>query len=472
MKFKRLIAAIAAAALLSGCAADHTAENDRNRGTENSSKTENASNYSEDAAQSIIDSIKDPFDKPGQDKEPEEERILLTDEELKNISLFYPLLMLQSESLSFDVPEFDLTSSIKKTEELDIALKMLRFIVADDDADSSELIEDVLTNINIYSFSPETMEKTIRKYFLPSFEIKDVDYTKSEYWNRSNNTFELMGFVRAGGDGIERYHIESGYKKGDCYYLTFVSIADYAYKNQIYDGFDLKLSQISDEYFDFPRGQLKVKKFTAADRYLPLAYNSLDDRPDYMKKASDFFKENNLSSLETVKTFNSIDFPDDREFFAGVMNGVSGKRMYFGCFHYIYVNTGTSEINLETYGTRGKNDKMTFEYSNSGIMAMHGFSNVTSKNITDHFSSETYTYKFSSKTQYNGNGVEDSTISESCALNNSEISKDRFDSAPVISYFSDDRTNNCVKDPVLQIEHTPDEMTLNDYYELCKALFE
>lgn len=437
---------------------------------------------------------------------PQQEKIPLTEDELDQIYISY-------HTINFFKPyeqaseEFDFTESISDVKMLDyifdkLSAMMLKGYVDFNEEDYESGFEpDNDYVFGVFHFTCEKAEKLIQKHFLPNFMINSVDYTKSEYWDQEEKQFNLFAqFDRFTGDpGKEYYYYkESGYKIGDYYYINLVPLADYPNIEKALEfgcgrRDKIKMAGITSEFFDIPRVCLKVKKFSikdiigetgGADMCVGLSLN--DDRPDWVEMAEKFYKDNDLGNNYMIgrnsNNTNSYCPPT-----AGVISTPFGKRMYL----YNEEHSGSSSIydtyNLSTFGTRGQNDELNFSLDCANVCG--GFSPwVNTNNITiscnDVFSDKKYVYNWTKGDKiYYGNGgtieKEEEVFEETWKLNDKEISERKFNSADVVSYFYEiydedeyGQSNISLARDLLYSCDIEKGLSLADYYEICRILFE
>ncbi len=504
MKKLCIAAILAAAMLLTACGKDSENISGTSSTTQSTDLSAPASNSStaESSTSSLTESSSDTSSVAEPVEEPQQpEKIPLTDEELDEI-------FIGSVTMQFFKPyekankEFDLTVSIDNVEMLDYILTKFAGIV---EADDYELISDPEwpEDIEYYFFKPETLEKAIQKHLLPTFKIGSVDYTKSKYWDPENNWFKpwriIDGFM--GARGSEYFYLnESGYKAGDYYYVSLVPLADYPNaENAFVDGLSLKypeMSYISSDYFDIPRVRLKLKKFIINnafgepwETYMCVSFAPVDERPDWLKFAAKFFKDNDLENVEMIGQPPTMD-----EFYntpavrtAGVLDTPFGKRMYLYEKNY---REGMTKFDyahdITTFGTRGQNDKVIFSVSTYANTGTDGVPNVMASNVhtstftcDDLFSGNKYVRELrdGERTTCDDNLENVSTElihNEKWTMNDKEISETEFTSAEPVSYFLKNFKGDGTYEPytfyTLYSCKVKDCITLADYYEMCRVL--
>ncbi len=511
LKLKRSCLAIAAAVLmtmLAGCGNNTEGISGTSSTTQSTDLSAPASNSStaESSTSSLTESSSDTSSVAEPVEEPQPEKIPLTDEELDEI-------FIGSVTMQFFKPyekankEFDLTVSIDNVEMLDYILTKLIGIVENGEFDDYERISDPewLMDTEYYYFKLETAEKLIQKYFLPTFMISSIDYTKSEFWDPENNWFKpwriIDGFM--GARGLEYYYLnESGYKAGDYYYVSLVPLADYPNAEMAFgDGLSLKypeMSYISSDYFDIPRVRLKLKKFIrysslgdTMETYVCVGFAPVDERPDWLKFAAKLFKDNDLENASMIGQP-----PIEDEFYnmpavrtAGVINTPFGKRMYVYEKNY---REGMLEFHFEhtitTFGTRGQNDKVIFSVSTYANTGTDGVPNVMASNVhtstftcDDLFSGNKYVRELrdGERTTCDDNLENVSTElihNEKWTMNDKEISETEFTSAEPVSYFLKNFKGDGTYEPytfyTLYSCKVKDCITLADYYEMCRVITE
>lgn len=421
----------------------------------------------------------------------QQEKIPLTDEEESKLG-FGPTTINFFAGYAKANQKYDLTNSIDTIDKLNFILSKLTVVAKKEEADDSEFFEGDFRDWTVYYYKPETVEKLIRKYFLPSFKIESIDYTKSAYWNPENGRFEVEeDFDAFEGISKEYYYIhEDAYKAGDYYYLYAVPLADYPNAEQVY--IDRRLSNFSSDYFDIPRVKLKFKKFYLGEYYGEQVYNyvcvgcePVDKRPDWLECAAKLFKDNDLANVEMIGKApvqdSGLDMTLKRT--AGVINTPFGKRLYL---YEKKVHMGNLQFaykhDITTFGTRGKDDRIVYSmdvFTSQGGN-LNAFSNISDETLTcnDVFSNEKYTHflQEGEETTYeNGKTVNIKDIhKESWKLNDEDISENKFNSAEVVSYFL-----NTFKGYGLSEQYEFDSLyscevengiTLAVYYEMCHIM--
>ncbi len=445
-----------------------------------------------DISDSTSSSVKPPFvwEQPQQ-----QEKIPLTYDELADILVdFNTTGFFQSYKEANQ--KYDLTVSIDTIDKFDFILKKLTAVAEDDEADHCE--HSHMTAWASYVYKPETAEKLIRKYFLPTFKISSIDYRSSMYWNSEYEHFDTENDYDI---YYSRCLNESGYKVGDYYYINTVTLDNYPNAEKMYyvgDSLnDLNMSYITSDFFDIPRVQLKFKKFNKFNKYnamgepmeiyVCVGYSPVDEIPDWLECAAKLYKDNDLANVEMIGKApvqdSGLDMTLKRT--AGVINTPFGKRLYLyginqnqGGFGYDYTHT------ITTLGTRGQNDKIEYSVHNYSKLGSGGYYNnfIDLKYnylvCNDVFSNEKYTYYLeegTATTYENGETVEEKKVhEESWTLNDKDISEKKFNSAEVVSYFLNTfkgygKSEQYEFDSLYSCE-VEDCITLADYYEMCRVM--
>ena len=449
MKFKRIAAAVIAAACalsLAACGEDSENASGKNSLTHNS----DFDTVSSAPESSISDLTGDDSEVSATDEQEQLEKIPLTDDELWSMELLLmgwhsdsPLTKLKQQNQE----EFDIEAKMNDINELDIVLPIM---LRDCDADKETVISGEMGDISHYFYSPETVEKHIKKNYLPKFDINNVDYTKSNYWSEEDKAF--IKYSGAGG-GVENiFSLEYGYRQGDEYYLIGV-YTDGAMVHK-----DTKLSYLQTDYFDFPRKELKIKNDCL------MSYKSIDDRPAWVDTAANLFSVRDWRNAEySSYLYSSI----------GVIDGSLGKRMFIAYEYQIGNVHLITEAACYTYGIRSKNDIISCHGSHQYITVTDHVNqtmyDVTENSITvrDDFKAEIYKYTY----QRSADGE-----TEKYSLNDSEVSKSEFNSAEVVDYFNGivdfDSVTIRIDDGrlVYKSEHDFNDITLGDLYEIARII--
>ncbi len=435
----------------------------------------------------------------------QQEKIPLTYDELAEIDL-RPSAIFYFKEYEKSNQKYDLTASIDTVDKLNYIIKMLPSVAGPDAADDSEYFnpEETMTDLTMYYYNPKTVEKLIRKHFLPTFKISSIDYKSSMYWNSEKGRFETedRGFDGFMGEvGSEFYYLkESGYKSGDYYYVNLVPLANYPNAEKMYyEGNslnNLNMSYITSDFFDIPRVHVKFKQFKEygvlgnpidAYTYECVGFSPVDEIPDWLECAAKLFKGNDLANVEMIGKApvqdSGLDMTLKRT--AGVINTPFGKRLYLyginqnqGGFGYDYTHT------ITTLGTRGQNDKIEYSVHNFSKLSSGGYYNnfidlkFNYLVCNDVFSNEKYTYYLedgTATTYENGETVEEKEVhEESWTLNDKDISEKKFNSAEVVSYFLNTfkgygKSEQYEFDSLYSCE-VEDCITLADYYEMCRVM--
>lgn len=433
--------------------------------TNSSSTTTSISDTSERSTSDLTESISDENETPEQEQL---EKIPLTNEELSQIYLS-PLTASFFKTYAKNGKSFDFTVSIDNIEMLNFIIGRLVQIIEIDEADDYEMIynDEVMDGQEeYYYFSTETVEKLIQKNFLPSFEISSLDYKKSLYWNAEKDCFKVMDFPDSYNGGERECVIESGYTAGDYYYLSVV-IPNNGYFNtpDLY-----RISFLPSEYFEFPRVQLKLKKYSRRieDRYYDVlvlvGFEPVDDRPEWVDAAEILFNTVNWKfTADSSYSFTSM----------GIIDGSIGKRVFIASWSMLGGAHVIQSATCHTYGIRGENDVISCHSNLENYIITdyetHDMYDVTDGSVTieDSFKGETY------KSTYH-KVSNDKT--ETYLLNDSEISKSQFDSAVVVDYFNgivdfDSATIRTDDERlVYKYEHDLDNITLADLYEIARII--
>lgn len=191
MKNKILAAFTACAVIMSfsGCGENMENISDMNSMTQSTnSDTDSSAFESSTSDLTGIDSETSNTDKQEQPK-----KIPMTDEELDKMFIG-PYAINFFKQYEQAGKEFDFTISIDNVELLTHILDRLTGIIEKDDADNYELISDPMWDwdTEYYYFKPETVEKLIQEYFLSSFKISSVDYTKLGCWDSEKKQFKVQ----------------------------------------------------------------------------------------------------------------------------------------------------------------------------------------------------------------------------------------------------------------------------------------
>ena len=376
---------------------------------------------------------------------------------------------------------FDLTNSINNVYTLEYALSILPELGGKADDVKSDMPEDFVGDAlsSTYLYKPETAENQIRNYLLPSFKIDSIDYKSSDLWDAKNGYIKACNYSSA--DEL-RGIVESAYKFGDYYYANMV--LNEGYGGESYSGY-LSSLNLNEQNLNIPLVQVKFKKITVKsvygehDRYIPIGFDPDDQRPEWMKKAQSLFESIDRDKLENLRNY-----PSSMQMGVGVMSGNLGKRMYIRYISQMGSHNFTSVNSILTIGARGTNDVILYEYStntattNGGLViddtATPKEINTIKITIQDSFKGETYAYYKSSTRNPFGELLEELTIKYT--LNEKEISEKEYNSAEVTAYLADAEqlfydTGNKER-IVFQCENSFENMTLTDFYEICRVITE
>ena len=490
MKLKRTIAMIAAAVLalsLTACGKDtentssadaptqSTSVNSSTSAPKSSTSKTEGGTSSPTAASSDTSSAEKPVEEP-----PQPKKIPLTDEELREINIG-PISTDFFKTYERSGRSFDLTTSIDNIEMFDFILGRLVRVIETDEADYYERLSDPtwMDDIDYYYFKPETAEKLIREKFLPSFEISSVDHTKSTYWDTEKGqfgvNFAIDGYIGGRGRGRYDYLNESGYKIDGYYFINLVPLNDYPMTDVYFEwqaimAEQIKMSDITSEYFAIPRVRVKLKKFAQKspyedvfyDTFILVGFEPVDERLEWVKTAENVYN--------TMK--NDGIFQDGQPYSAGVMDGGLGKRIYLSSYSEMGSHRFTRSETIITYGSRDKGDVITVNRHNGGALnymetdpqKMWGetYGGCT---IEDKLKDEKYSYSFDVfeyPPDYTGSYFEDSP--PTYKHNGKEISEDEYNSAELVRYFEGNENK------IYTCNDGIDKITLGEYFEMCRII--
>lgn len=546
MKKARILSVILAAVLLlTACSGDiepANSKNGRDKSSTSDSRNDDGDARGDASSSGGISSLtqssnSDTSDRPdssapnSSESKPEAperlKKIPLTDEELFEINQrlagsIYVFIADHFYIYAENGKSFDCTVSIDNVGMLGYVIDRLLRIIEKDEADVYEKIEipdSLFGGTAFYYFTPETLERLIQKYFLPSFEISSLDYTQSPYWDAEKGQIKAEYYGDFDQTGNTPFFAENGYTDGEYYYLSAVFSHD---TSILYAGEDLfRLSSIPAEYFELPRVQLKVKKFTVKryddyydNCYIIVGFDPTDERAEWVKTAEYLYNTVNWNYSPESPEIIPMPFPSYIS--TGVIDGSLGKRVYTNITSYRdeyapgLSTDYTGKDVLYTYGLHGENDVISCEiyydgYHSSGEVyyndrwgVMVNFGNDVSITVEDKFKGETYKHTYSTHTDYyiayDDTDHETSVPiikNEKFTLNDVEISESDFYSAEIVRYFDEIINLDSIYEKMadefvdkyfvdfdedrLLYEHTSsylDEFTLGDLYEMARIMTE
>lgn len=269
---------------------------------------------------------------------------------------------------------------------------------------------------------------------------------------------------------------EDGYKQGDYIYVTAVFIDENhgtsanLKQTPFPSASKINLSDITPEYFDLPRCQMKFKKLTIKDfdRYEPyflVGFKPTDERPAGLDFAKKFYSE--IKSLDTPHDDGSrlVDF--------GLLDTKLGKRAYIYSFSELGLRDYMSDTHYVTYGARGENDKIEFNkhYSSETHWSNDDITNIwdclsTETSIIDSFNGDAFKYSYANI------GHEDGTYEETAEYthNDQPVSERDFYSAELVDDFKDYFKSESYAPPGEKLQ--ADTQTLAGLYEIARAVTE
>ena len=474
MDIRRTIAAVTAAAcILSLTACGENQESAGGTGTAGESTDPVTSTSRTESSSTEATEAKTTETSAEEDGQEPVEKIPLTGDEMSEIVIYGStssfLEQCQEQGITFDF-----TRSIDTVEQLNFIIGRLVKLIKSDEADAQETvpIDDGLFMEELYYFfEPETMEKLIQDYFLPSFKLDSVNYRRSGYWDAENRYFRV--FVAPDFyNTVDRFCVvENAYLAGDYYYAD--AVIYYTPPTNF-----VKLSLVAADYFDTPRIRLKLKRFSyqsefdesyTIDQYIVVGFEPLKKRPEWLDAAKMLMNAcswnqedygSHLGAEYGVSTYygqSSI----------GVMDGVLGKRMYIASWGDMGSRNHFSDSVCETFGIRGENDSVCYyEFSQQVIYAdpenetMHSrdYSKIM---IRDNLRGETYSYVSNDDgLSYTHNGI--------------KISAAEFANADIVAYFNGYNGVLGISEEQLlyKCEHSLEELTLADLYEMSRIITE
>lgn len=490
MKKVGIISVLALAMLLTACG-DNTTNESRSPSTSAvSSSKETTSSIAESVPASQLSSAETSSAEPPVIQEQPEKIQLAQDEHghfMSSDHFYYTTQAVKSG--------FDLTNSINDIDTLEYALSILPRLGGKADDSKNDMPEDFIGGALSFTliYKPESAEQQIREYLLPSFKIDSIDYKNSDLWDAENGYIKVNSYSSADEElGV----VESAYKLGDYYYAAMVlrTHLDYIAPFTSYSDYLAALT-LNEENLNIPLVQVKFEKVTTKDEYgehdyyIPIGFDPADQRPEWMKKAAQLYKDNDF---ENVAMIGQI--PDKDDFYnmpsvrtAGVISTPFGKRIYLyeknyreGLSQFYYGHT------LTTFGTRGQNDKIVYSMSSSSRSGTGGaidqMSEITEKTLTcsDLYSDKRYVHDLEEGeviTYENGKIVNTRDVhEESWTLNDKDISEKEYKSADIVSYFLEnfkgDGTYNPYTFDSLYSCEVNGCITLTEYYEMCCFIIE
>lgn len=346
--------------------------------------------------------------------------------------------------------EFDFLASPYSEEALRVVLAdvMRQNVGIADNADSAQ---------NKYDFSPETVEKLIKKNVLLSFDISRAEYPINE-----NGFIEYSPF--GGGSGLGLIIAESGYKLGDTLYINILRIDSGACDES------MELSLLPEDYFDIPRRQLVIKGGYVA------ALKNIDERTELMETAEKMFAVFKAEQRENSEN------PERVPWNIGVMDGELGKRMYFFTYLTKMGMQGSRTETFRTFGPGGEKDVITYTTAISSTLAGYTTTetdddytiNSESILVEDELNGDTYEYNKQTKSLPDPNApLLQNTMT--CKLNGSEITEEAFCSARSVAYFKDIDSGGYINTEdesrfIYKCEKSIDDITLADLYDIARAM--
>lgn len=385
-------------------------------------------------------------------EQPQPEKIPLTEKELKDMeTTVFWLDCYLGRQLFNDQREYDLKTLLESPESMenhsfDMALGM---VMRKCEPDKTKAVESEFVNqLNLYS--PQTVQKYIKENFIPDFNISRIDYKKSDHWSAEDNMFSF-GFGADGGF-IDVPQVVSGYKQGDEYHLI------------AYGTSKLNMKLPSSENLDFPIKEIVIKNDCL------ISCKNATERPEWINTAENLYKMLNKEKESWEKVKN---VPNPQGGYLRVISGDPGKRLCADTSYFMGSHSVSAGTYYYTFGARGKNDFISYEYNSHGSMV--GYLDPNPENmyfvssgsiiIHDYFKGETYENEYTSYSD--GNPPPNAKSTESYTLNGRNISKEEFNSAEVKIFFDnfDDSERT-----ILKCEHDWNNLTLGDLFEIAKVM--
>ena len=408
-------------------------------------------------------------------KEPLDKNIILNDTDFVFYSYYYCMSCARSNK------SFDITKSI---DSIELFNRLLDYVfIPDDDPDKVEELEEDILGGDYYYYSLEKTEKLIQKSMFPKFKLSSVDYKKSECWSEEDNCFIWTPKIAGGGlgDYFNSFFIqEDGYKQGDYVYVTVAFVDENRgtsrnlCKTALPPASEIDIWDITPEYFDLPRYQMKFKKFEVEDHYyyepyFLVGFKPIDERPAGFDFAKMLYSE-----------IDSFDMYDISNVFGGfgLMDTILGKRAYIFSWSQLGSHNYMEYNNYMTYGASGENDKIEFDHfinnqiiwdtEDPNIMWGYDLDEIT---ITDSFNGDTFKYSFEKA------GHRDGTYDETAEYthNDEPVSEQEFYSAKLVNDFKDYFKSDMYSPPceiIKQYDYQAGSSTLADVYEIARAVIE